>query len=204
MEILTIGIIIAYLSALIIIGFFSSKKIKNTKDFFLANRSLKTFPLTATITATVVGGSATIATAKLIYLNGIPSIWLDIGSAVGLIFLGLFFAQKVRKTGLFTLSEITGKFYDEKVRFAAAVLIFITQIAWISLLIQGAGAIIYILFPYDYTILLTTITIIFIIYTILGGQFAVVYTDVIQFIISQDSTSDLRSLLINSYTVFCL
>jgi len=180
---LTLGIIITYLAALIIIGFFSSKKIKNTKDFFLANRSLKTFPLTATITATVVGGSATIATAKLIYLNGIPSMWLDIGSAIGLIFLGLFFAQKVRKTGLFTLSEITGKFYDEKVRFAAAILIFITQIAWISLLIQGAGAIIYVLFPYDYTILLTIITLIFILYTILGGQFAVVYTDIIQFII---------------------
>ena len=182
-SMLTIGIIITYLIVLLIIGIFSSKKIKNSKDFFLANRSLKTFPLTATLTATVVGGSATIATAKLIYLNGLPSMWLDIGSAMGLIFLGLFFAKKVRKTGLFTLSEIIGKFYDEKVRFVAAVLIFITQIAWISLLIQGAGAIIYILFPYDYTVLLAIITLIFIIYTILGGQFAVVYTDIIQFFI---------------------
>ena len=87
---LTQIIIIVYVCGLISIGLLSKRKVKTAEDFYLANRSLKTFPLTATITATVVGGSATIATAKLIYLNGLASIWLDIGAATGLIVLGLF------------------------------------------------------------------------------------------------------------------
>jgi SSS family solute:Na+ symporter len=184
MEIdITLTLLIFYLAIIITIGLLTSKKIKSSKSFFLADRSLGTFTLTATITATVVGGSATIATAKLIYLNGLPALWLDIGAALGLIILGLTLAKNVRKTGLFTLPEIIGNLFDEKVRFAAAFLIIITQIAWISLLIQGTGAIINVLLPFDYTITLTLITVIFIIYTILGGQFAVVYTDIIQFII---------------------
>ena len=176
-------VLIIYLSFLTTIGILASKKIKTKKGFFLADRKLGIFTLTATTTATVVGGSATIASAKLIYLYGLPSIWLDIGAAVGLIVLGLTLAKLVRKTGLFTLPEITGHLFDNKVRYAAAILVVLTQIAWVSLLIQGTGAILAILLPIEYTIILTIITLIFILYTILGGQYAVVYTDIIQFFV---------------------
>lgn len=186
---LTLLILIIYLIVLAFIGILCSKKIKNTKSFFLANRSIGWFALTATLTATVVGGSATIATAKLIYINGLPSLWLDIGGAVGLIVLAFTLAKKVRKTGLFTLSEITGHLFDERVRFVSSILILISQIAWISLLIQGAGAVISVLLPLNdilplnYILILIIITFIFIFYTILGGQFAVIYTDIIQFFV---------------------
>jgi len=180
---LMLSILIIYLGFLTTIGILASKKVKTKKAFFLADRKLGLFALTATITATVVGGSATIASAKLIYLYGLPSIWLDIGAAVGLIILGLTLAKLVRKTGLFTLPEITGHLFDNKVRYAAAILVVLTQIAWVSLLIQGTGAIIAILLPIEYTIILSIITLIFILYTILGGQYAVVYTDIIQFFV---------------------
>ena len=148
----TITILILYLSTLILIGIISSKKSKTSKSFYLADRKISTLPLTATITATVVGGSATIATAKMIYLYGLPSLWLDIGATTGLIILGLTLAKIVRKTGLYTLPEITGHLFDNKVRYTAAILIILTQIAWISLLIQGAGAITAVLFPINYKI----------------------------------------------------
>ena len=138
---LTIGILIGYLTLLIGIGIYSSKKISSTSGFFLADRKLGTFALTATLTATVVGGSATIATGALIYTSGLPGLWLDIGGAVGLIILGFTLAKLVRKTNLITLPEITGQLFDSKVRIAAAVLILFIQIAWISLLIQATGAI---------------------------------------------------------------
>ena len=57
------------------------------------------------------------------------------------------------------------------------------DIAWISLLIQGTSVILTVLLPIDYTYVLILITVIFILYTLLGGQFAVVYTDIIQFIV---------------------
>ena len=94
---LTISLLLVYLAALITIGLLSSKKVKDAKGFFIAGRSLGFLPLTATITATVVGGSATIATAKLVYLNGLPALWLDIGAALGLIILSLTLAKMVRK-----------------------------------------------------------------------------------------------------------
>lgn len=180
---ITIGILITYLILIVAVGLYASRRAQSAKGFFLADRSLGGFALTATITATVVGGSATMATAALIYRLGLPGLWLDIGGAAGLIILGFTLAKMVRKTGLFTLPEITGYLFDNKTRFAAAILILLTQIAWISLLIQGTSAILSVLLTFEYEILLVVITLIFIFYTILGGQFAVVYTDIVQFIV---------------------
>lgn len=180
---LVIGILLAYLSALIAIGLYSSHKIKSSKGFFLADRSLGWFAITATITATTVGGSATIVAGGRIYASGLPALWYDIGGAIGLIVLGLFLARKVRKTGLFTLPELTGHLYDDKVRSASAVLTIITEIAWVSLLIQASSRILSVVVPVEFEILLVVITAAFIAYTLIGGQYAVVYTDIIQFFV---------------------
>ncbi len=180
---IVLGILVTYLLLVIFIGLYYSKKSKNVNDFFLANRSLGKFALTSTITATAVGGSATIASGALIYSSGLPGLWLDIGGAIGLIILGFTLAKYVRKTGLFTLPEITEKLFDKKVRFAAAILIVLTQIAWVSLLIQATSAVLFVILPVQYELLLIIITLIFISYTFIGGQFAVVYTDIVQFIV---------------------
>lgn len=180
-SVITFGIIIVYLTVVILIGIISARKAKTIKGFFLADRSLGWFALTATITATTIGGSATIVAGGRIYAQGLPALWYDIGGGLGLIVLGLFIAHKVRKTGLITLPDITGSLFDDKVRYASAILIIITEIAWISLLIQASSLILSVVLPIDFTMILITITVGFIIYTLLGGQYAVVYTDVVQF-----------------------
>jgi len=182
-SMLILGILIVYIAVIILVGFISSRKAKTFQGFFLADRSIGWLALTATITATTVGGSATIVAGGRIYAYGLPALWYDIGGALGLIVLGLFLANKVRKTGLFTLPDITGHLYDGKVRFASAVLIIITEIAWISLLIQASSLILSVIVPVEFEILLIVITFAFIAYTLIGGQYAVIYTDVIQFVV---------------------
>ncbi|MEA2055951.1 MAG: sodium:solute symporter family protein [Candidatus Thermoplasmatota archaeon] len=180
---LILGILASYLIILISIGIYSSKRAKTSKGFFLADRSIGTFGLMATLTVTAVGGSATIAAGARIYADGLPGMWYDIGGALGLIVLGFFLAGKVRKTGLFTLPDIAGKFFDERVRFTSSILIIITEIAWVSLLIQACSLILYVILPIEYEVLLIVITIVFVAYTIIGGQYAVIYTDIIQFLV---------------------
>jgi SSS family solute:Na+ symporter len=174
-------IIIAYTLIITFIGLYSKKKISSPTSFFLANRSLKTLSLTTTITATTIGGSATIVAGGRIFADGLPGLWYDLGGVVGLIILSISLAKLVRKTNCYTLPDIINTLYDKKTRHISAVLIIITEIAWVALLIQAASFILSVILPIDTTLLLITISIAFIIYTIVGGQFAVVYTDFIQF-----------------------
>jgi SSS family solute:Na+ symporter len=182
-SIIILLILITYILIIVSIGLIISRKAKTSQGFFLADRSIKWRSLAATITATTVGGSATIVAGGRIYESGLPALWYDIAGALGLIILGLFLAKKVRKTGLFTLSEIIGHLYNNKVRLVSAILIVITEIAWISLLIQASSLILYVVIPVRYELLLVLMTIAFITYTFVGGQYAVIYTDIIQFMI---------------------
>ena len=179
----TLIIIFCYLVGVISIGTITRKKAKTTNGFFLANRSIGWKTLAATITATTIGGSATIVAGGRIYALGLPGLWYDLGGAIGLIVLGFFLAKKIRKTSLVTLPDIAGSLYDAKVRYAAAVLILITEIAWVALLIQASSLILSVMLPIDYLSILLFTSSIFILYTLVGGQYAVIYTDVLQFLI---------------------
>ena len=183
MDVSLLIIIISYISMITIIGMYAKKKISSPTSFFLANRSLKTFPLTATLTATTIGGSATIVAGGRIFADGLPALWYDLGGVIGLFILSISLAKLVRETKCITLPDIINKIYDDKTRNISAFLIIITEIAWVALLIQAASLILSVVLEIDTTILLIVISIAFILYTLLGGQFAVVYTDIIQFII---------------------
>lgn len=178
-----LAIVIIYIAIITGIGLYSRKKIHSPNSFFLANRSLKTFPLTATITATTIGGSATIVAGGRIFADGLPALWYDLGGAIGLIILSVTLAKIVRKTNCYTLPDIINTLYDKNTRHIAAILIIITEIAWVALLIQAASLILSVIVSIEPTILLIAITIAFMLYTFVGGQFAVVYTDIVQFII---------------------
>ncbi len=178
-----VAILVCYLTLMIAVGIYMRKKAKTTQGFFLADRSIRWPALTATITSTVIGGSATIIAGGRIYSLGLPGLWYDLGGAIGLIVLGLFLAKKVRNTRLVTLPDITGSLYSEKVRYASAILIIITEIAWVALLIQASSIILSVILPFDYLYILVFSSCVFIAYTLLGGQYAVVYTDIIQFFI---------------------
>lgn len=176
-------IVLTYTTIITIIGLYSKKKITSPSSFFVANRSLKTFPLTATMTATTIGGSATIVAGGRIFADGLPALWYDLGGVIGLFILSVTLAKLVRKTNCYTLPDIINTIYDKKTRHISAILIIITEIAWIALLMQAASLILSVILDLDTTLILIGITVTFILYTLIGGQFAVVYTDIIQFIV---------------------
>lgn len=175
--------IILYLLVITFIGLYTARKTRSATGFFLADRSIGWLPLMATITATTVGGSATIVAGGRIFASGLPALWYDIAGALGLIILGIFIAKKIRKTNLFTLPDIIGSLYDQQTRYASAILILITEIAWIALLIQASSFILSVILPIDYFYLLLATTLVFMAYTLVGGQYAVIYTDIIQFLV---------------------
>lgn len=59
-TLLDILIIFAYLIGMLWIGFYFTKKIKTSGDFFIAGRTLGPVVLMATVCASIIGGSALI------------------------------------------------------------------------------------------------------------------------------------------------
>ena len=170
-----------YFLILILIGSYGGSKVKATEGFFVADRRLGVLATATTLSATTIGGSATIVTATFVYSKGLVGIWLDLAGGIGLIGLGLLWARRVREMGVVTLPQVAARMYDEKVKVIAAILVVLAEIAWLALLIQACQTIITATTPLLPYTSLVVITFVFVLYTLVGGQYAVAYSDIFQF-----------------------
>ncbi|MFC1871467.1 sodium:solute symporter [Chloroflexota bacterium] len=177
---LELSIIIGYLLVMIIIGVVSRKKTSGADDFFVAGRKGSSLLITGSLLATIIGGSATVGMAGLGFSQGLTAVWWLLVGSIGLIVLGVFFARKVRKMGLYTLPELMGKQYDKRIALAASILIVIAWVGIVAGQIIAAGKILSVLGLGSPLLWMVLFTVVFITYTILGGQHAVIRTDAIQ------------------------
>jgi len=173
-------IVAVYFLAMIAIGLWSRKKATGASNFFVAGRSGSSLFITGSLLATIVGGSATVGMAGLGFTQGLTGMWWLLVGSLGLVALGLFLAGKVRKFGLYTLPELVEKQYDKRIALAASILIVISWIGVVAGQIVAAGKILSVLGLGDPVMWMIIFSVVFIAYTVIGGQYAVIRTDVIQ------------------------
>ena len=176
-------IIIIYFVAMIALGLSTRKQAKNTGSFFVAGRSGSTLFITGSLLATIIGASATLGMAGLGFSQGLTGVWWILSGSVGLIILGFLFARKVREYGFYTLPALVEKQYGRVPAMAASLLIVIAWMGVIAGQIIGAGTIMGVLGIGSPTLWILISTAVFIFYTLLGGQRAVLKTDLWQTII---------------------
>jgi len=81
------------------------------------------------------------------------------------------------------LPELVGSFYDERARIVASFLIAISWAAIIAVQIVASGKVLGAVFGGSETLFMAATTIVFVLYTVHGGQTSVVRTDLVQFLI---------------------
>ena len=182
MPLLTLLFLGAYLAAVLAIGFFWRRRAgRDEVSYFAADRSLTTFWGFVGLASLTTGGSTTIALAAFVYTHGVAGIWLDLAGVLGLLLLGFFLAARIRREGAITLPEIVGRYYGGKARRAAAVLVLVSEIAWFALLVTATQVVLTSVLRVSAVPAIIGATAVFVAYTSLGGHFAVVRTDLLQY-----------------------
>ena len=176
-------VLIAYLLAMISIGAAAARRAKTVESFFLAGRSLKPAHLTATLTATILGASSTLGMAGLGFSEGLTGAWWLLSGTLGLLVLSFFLAEKVRAAGCYTLPELMGEEYDQRVRFGASALILVSWVGIIAAQIVASGKLLSVLFGPGTEAFMIVSAAVFVLYTALGGQRSIVKTDALQLMI---------------------
>ncbi|MFY9551553.1 MAG: hypothetical protein WAU32_10410 [Thermoanaerobaculia bacterium] len=182
MPTLFLAVLVVYLAAVLAIGLAWRRRAgRDEASYFVADRSLSTFWTFTGLASLTTGGSTTIALAALVYTHGLPGLWLDLAGALGLVALGLFLARRVRREGAVTLPEILGRYYGEPARRVAAVLVVAAEIVWFALLTEATQVVLTTAIGVEPNLAIVVSTAAFVAYTGLGGQFAVVRTDLLQY-----------------------
>ena len=173
-------IIVIYFLVMIAIGMVSRREAKGVDDFLVAGRKGSSLFVTGSLLATIIGGSATVGMAGLGFTQGLTGAWWLLVGSIGLVILGLFLAKKVREFALYTLPELVGKQYDRRMALAASLLIVIAWIGIVAGQIIAAGKILSVVGIGNPLLWMVLFTIVFVAYTLLGGQYAIIRTDTLQ------------------------
>ena len=184
MEYTFIAAFIAYMLAMIAIGWFVSRKQTSGEDFLLGGRSLPLLLTLGTTVATMVGTGSSMGAVGFAYLNGWAGTLYGIGGAVGILLLAWLFAP-VRKLKFMTMSEELSYYVGAHpyIKNVIACIIYIASIGWLGAHILGGGMYLAWLTGLDATTAKLLIALSFTIYVVIGGYTAVVWTDSIQALI---------------------
>ncbi|MCK9273457.1 MAG: sodium:solute symporter family protein [Syntrophales bacterium] len=181
---INVAVIGVFFIVMIILGIYSVKKIRGQESYFVADRKGGILIITGSLTATALGGSSTIGLAGLGYSKGVVGSWWLLVGAIGMAACAFFLTEKVRRTGAFTLPEILKRQYGgNSARIAASILIVTAWVGIIAAQMVAAGKILNELWPGQFEMLTVVAAAIFIVYTVLGGQYSILRTDAIQAII---------------------
>ncbi|MBB3664717.1 MULTISPECIES: sodium:solute symporter family protein [Prauserella salsuginis group] len=177
-DALILGSICAYVAAMVAIGFWAARKIKNNHDFMLAGQRLGRLVLMGTLLATWTGAGTIMGRASFSYTYGpLASIFYSIGAPLGILIMYLFLAKRVREHSKYTVPELMQQRYGPSVRIVTAVAIVIAYSAIVSEQVRGLGYILHLTtgFPEGVAKIVGLVVVVFLAFS--GGLISVAYTD---------------------------
>lgn len=188
------------------IGKLTAEGEQNNEEYFLGGRKLGFFSLTMTLLATQIGGGALIGASEEAFQRGWVGILYSCGLCLGLLLLACGFGAELRKLNLSTMAEIFEVKYQSRTLRKVASLLSVLSLFFILVASGLAVRKFLISLGLDQTSLYLGFWCVVILYTVMGGLKAVVYTDIVQtlffigcligtFFCSLASVSDFSSLL---------
>jgi len=165
------------------IGWWYSKGIRNTEDYFLSGRRFGTFAIACTLTASMIGGGLFMGMLGFLVRYGIVTVAIVVGTAISFVILGLFFGPRLRRLNVTTLPQFIGRRFDPKNRLLIVATSLFILLGGTAIQFKASGAILATVFhiPYFWAVLFSAVVITF--YTTLGGFRSVVVTDIVQMLI---------------------
>jgi SSS family transporter len=173
--------IILYLAITIAIGAWASKFVKGSNDFVLAGRSLPLFLSASALFATWFG-SETIFGASSVYLDeGLQGVIEDpFGGALCLVLFGMFYLRPMYRMGVLTIGDVFKKIYGKQVEFLSTVFMVPVFFGYVAAQLVALSLILSTVTGLTLTEGILIAASIVLIYTFLGGMWAISITDFIQ------------------------
>lgn len=173
-----------YIAVTLAIGFWASRRIKTTTDFTLAGKSLSTSFVGVTIFATWFGASSIMGYPGQFVENGFASfVTLILSSGICLVIVGSLFAKKLYKMNIVTVGDFFKIRFDKKLELTISIILVMSYFTWIAAQFVALAFLFHNVLgiPINYGIPLGALIVV--IYTYVGGMWAVSYTDMLQSIL---------------------
>lgn len=172
-----------YIAVLLAIGWYYSKRQKSVVDFWLAGRKIGYIPIGFSAAASWITGGGILAVTASYLLGGLGSIWTFAAPNVIALFVIGLLVSKIKSLPAITQPELLEQRYAGSIRLPVAIIVAIVMMLFAAADVSGLMLIFNIFFGLDPIYAAILIVIAVSAYVLLGGLSAVVWTDIIQYIL---------------------
>ncbi len=188
MHIIDITIFIVYIIGMLGVGYYFYRSNTGLDDYYVGGRNMSSWHIGLSVVATDVGGGFSIGLGGLGFTIGLSGSWMLFTGLIGAWLAAVFLIPIVRGKKEFakfhTMPQIFEYFFDKKVALLAAIISAIGYAGFTSSQLLAGAKLASGTFP-EVTLnsALIVMGAIAVVYTVIGGIKAVIYTDTIQWII---------------------
>jgi len=185
MHPIDLSIFVIYILGLLAFGYFFFTRNKGGDDYYVGGRKMNSFHIGLSVVATDVGGGFSIGLGGLGFVMGLSGSWMLFTGLLGAWLAAVFLIPKVKQNPAFdnayTFPQVFGHYYSANVAFVAAIISAIGYAGFTSSqMLAGAKLASGTFVGLDLNAALYIMGIVAIIYTVMGGLKAVIYTDTVQ------------------------
>ncbi|KPQ00688.1 MAG: solute:Na+ symporter, SSS family [Bacteroidetes bacterium HLUCCA01] len=178
-------VFLIYMIVILGVGLYFMRRNKGDEDYFLAGRSMSYPHIGLSVVATDVGGGFSIGLGGLGFLLGMSGSWMLFTGLLGAWLSAVFLIPKVKNLSteqrFFTMPQLFGYFYSPAAALVAGVISAVGYIGFTSSQMLAGAKLASASFP-ELSLIhaLYIMGFIIVVYTVMGGIKAVIYTDTFQ------------------------
>ena len=176
-------VLVAYFGLSIFIGLYAARGNKNFKDYIIGGGSMPWIAIGISLIATSVSTTTLLGAPADVFGTDMTLIITNVGSFISIFIVGWIFIPRIRNSGIASAYELLEKHFSRSVRRLASVFYSLHLVLRTGILLYGPSIVLAAIMniPVWQAILISSF--IAILYTWYGGFKAVVWTDVMQFIV---------------------
>lgn len=188
MHFVDLTIFALYMLAMLGVGFYFLKKNAGADDYYVGGREMGSTHIGLSVVATDVGGGFSIGLGGLGFTMGLSGSWMLFTGLLGAWLAAVFLIPKVKDNPAFskflTFPQLFGFYFNRRVALLAGIISAIGYTGFTSSqILAGAKLASGTIQNLDLTTALLIMGVIAVVYTVMGGMKAVIYTDTIQWAI---------------------
>lgn len=173
--------ILVYLAGTLAIGFWVSRKVKTTQDFVVAGRKMPMLVVASALFATWFGSETIMGASSEFVKHGVLGVIEDpFGAALCLFLVGVFFARPLYRLNLLTFCDYYRQRFDRRTELVAALFMIPSYFGWIAAQLLAMAIILQVIAGVPIYAGIAICATVVVIYTYMGGMWAVSVTDAVQ------------------------
>jgi len=182
MSILDWSVFALYFGAVLAFAYFQSRKNVGLEGYFLANRRLPWGAIGLSVMATQASAITFIDTTGQAYENGMEFIQVYLPQPLVMILLCTLFVPFFYRARVYTAYEYLENRFDAKTRSLTSFLFLISRGMAAGIVLYAPAVVLSVIMGWDETVTIVIMGTVTILYTMMGGITAVIWTDVLQMV----------------------